>query len=106
MRLLLDENLPVELSSKLTNHEVGTVAGVGWQGVTSGELLRRASGRFDSLITIDRSIGQQKIAAQAVGVVLVRAQSNRLRDLLPRIPAVLAAVESVRPGELISVGIS
>jgi hypothetical protein len=104
MRLLLDENLPVDLSVELTGHDVSTVAGLGWQGVTNGELLRRASGRFDTLITMDRSIGRWKSPVQTVGIVLVRARSNRMRDLLPRIPAILAAVGTVRPGELISVG--
>jgi len=106
MRILLDENLPVDLSVELTGHDVSTVAGLGWQGVTNGELLRRASGCFDTLITMDRSIGQWKSPVQTVGIVLVRAQSNKMRDLLPRIPAILAAVESVRPGESISVGFS
>jgi hypothetical protein len=36
---------------------------MGWAGVKNGELLTRAAGEFDALITIDRSMTfQQKIS--------------------------------------------
>lgn len=105
MRLLLDENLPVELAAELTGHEVSTVSDLGWQGVTNGELLKRASGRFECLITMDRSIGlQQSIPVLALGIVLVRAASNQMRHLRPLVPALLPALAAVRPGEVKQVG--
>lgn len=101
MRLLLDENLPIELASELTGHEVSTVSGLGWQGVTNGELLRRASGNFECLITMDRGIGLQRSKSSLeVGIVLVRAVSNQMRHLRPLVPALLVALTTLRPGEL------
>jgi hypothetical protein len=44
VRVLLDENVPVGLAPDLVGHEVQTVSGLGWAGVTNSELLRRASG--------------------------------------------------------------
>ena len=38
MRILLDENLPVDLAAELVGHEVDTVVGLGWTGVGNGEL--------------------------------------------------------------------
>jgi hypothetical protein len=45
-----------------------------WEGVQNGELLRRAAGRFDVLVTMDRNLEiQQPLARQPFGIVLVRA---------------------------------
>ncbi len=49
VRVLLDENLPVELAGELSAHDVDTVIGLGWSGITNGELLRRAVDRYDAL---------------------------------------------------------
>ena len=56
MRVLLDECVPRALRNDLVGHAVTTVAEAGWAGVTNGELLRRAAGRFDLMITIDRNL--------------------------------------------------
>ena len=47
---------------------------------------------------------QQNLAAIGMAVVLVRAKSNRLVDLRPLVPAILAAVAVVRAGEVRRVG--
>jgi len=47
---------------------------------------------------------QQNVAALKVGVVVIRAASSRMADLLPLIPALLAALDGIRPGELRRVG--
>ena len=44
MRVLLDENLPLDLAPELLGHDVQTVVGLAWQGVKNGELLRRTAG--------------------------------------------------------------
>jgi predicted nuclease of predicted toxin-antitoxin system len=43
MRILLDENLPLDLARDLLGHDVQTVVGLGWEGAKNGELLRRAA---------------------------------------------------------------
>lgn len=105
MRVLLDENLPIDLAAQIANHEVDTVLGLGWDGVTNGELLRRCHGRFDALVTMDRNFEfQQPISKQSFGVILIRAKSNRLAHLVPLIPQLLSTLEAVRPGELRTIG--
>ena len=105
MRVLLDENLPVGLASALEPLDVATVSGLGWTGIKNGELLRRAAGKFDILVTMDRNLRhQQQLANQPFGVILVRAASNRMSDLVPLVPAILSAIAETGPGELRRVG--
>ncbi len=105
MRILLDENLPVDLASEITGHEVDTVIGMGWSGVTNGELLRRSAGRFEVFVTMDRNLErQQPIACQPFGVILIRAKSNRLVHLLPLVPQLMTEIVGIRAGELRMIG--
>ena len=105
MRVLLDENLPVGLAVELVGHDVATITGLGWSGSKNGELLRRAQGRFEVLLTMDRNLEhQQNISALELSLVLVIARSNRMDHLRPLVPAILQAIESVRFGELRRVG--
>ena len=105
MRVLLDENLPHDLIAKLSGHTVSTVQGMGWAGVENGELLRRASGLTDVFITMDRRLEhQQDIAALPFGVILLVARSNRVQDLLPLVPDLLATLARIGAGKLEQVG--
>ena len=67
MRVLLDEQLPRQLATELTDHEVRTVQQQGWAGLTNGELLRRAADEgFQVLITADQNLEfQQNLPARA-----------------------------------------
>ncbi len=108
MRVLLDEQLPIDLSSQLRGHGVETVAGRGWAGITNGELLSRMRGHYDVLITMDRGIEfQQQISTSPFGIVVVRARSNRMQHLSPLVPAILAAIAAIaatKPGRVQRVG--
>ena len=105
MRILLDENLPVELAVELTGHEVTTVTGLGWQGIKNSELMRRKQGRFEVLVTMDRNLErQQNIPGFEAAILVLVAHSNRMVHLRRLVPAILAALKTVRPGELRRVG--
>ncbi len=105
MRVLLDENIPVDLAALLTGHDVQTVSALRWQGLKNGELLERAGGRFDAFITMDRNIKQQQaLADRSFGVVFVRAPSNRITYLQPLVPALLEVLTGLEPGQLVRVG--
>lgn len=56
MRLLLDENFPVDFAKRLVAHEVLTVHSLSWSGIKNGELLRRAHAVCDVFITLDRNL--------------------------------------------------
>ena len=86
MRVLLDEQLPKDLSSH-RGHTVETVMERGWAGIKNGELLSRMRGHYDVLITMDRGIEfQQQVPTLPFGIVIVRARSNRMQHLSPLVP--------------------
>jgi hypothetical protein len=105
VRVLLDENLPHDLSSALTGHVVSTVQGLGWAGTKNGALLKRAGDLCDVFISMDGNIEhQQDLANLSFGVVVIDAPSNRMADLLPVVVELLQAIDAVRPGEVRHVG--
>ncbi len=106
MRVLLDECVPRKLKSTLTRYECRTVPEEGLAGKKNGELLSLAEDAgFDVFLTVDRGIEfQQNLQSRRIAVLLVRARSSRLADLLPHVPAVLEKLDSLRPGEIVRVG--
>ena len=107
MRVLLDENLPHTLRQLFENpSEVITVSYRGWTGKENGELLRLAADEFDAFITMDGSIPyQQNLEAIQIGIILLKADSNRDEDLTPLMPQVNAALKTLKKGEVVPVSI-
>jgi len=105
VRVLLDENLPVDFAALVAGHEVVTVRGLGWAGTQNGELMQRAAAVCDVFVTMDRNIPhQQHIPGLPFGVILLASHSNRLADLRPHVAALLAAIPRAKPGVLQRVG--
>ena len=105
MRVLLDECVDSRLARELTGHDVTTVPEAGWAGTHNGELLALAEKQFDAFLTVDRNLSfQQPLPKFRIAVVVVRAPTNRLHDLLPRVPDILAALSVAKHGEVTWVG--
>jgi hypothetical protein len=105
MRVLLDECLPRRLKVDLPDHEVRTAQEEGWTGLKNGALLRAAAGRFDVLLTVDRSIAfQQNLRGLSIGVLAMVVPSNRLVDIRPLMAQVRQALSKVRAGQVLRVG--
>ena len=67
-------------------------------------LLRLMAGVFDVFITIDNNLeDQQQLAGQPVAFVVLSAVNNKLETLLPLIPDVRAALETLQPGQVVKV---
>ena len=100
MRVLLDENLDWRLKLGFLEHEVETVASMGWKGLQNGALLKQAVERkFRFLITMDNKMAyQHDLTAYDITVIVLRARTNRLQDTRPLIPAILQAFSQARPG--------
>ena len=99
MRVLIDACLPVELKTLLEGTEVKTARDMGWQQLDNGQLLNKADGRFDVIVTMDKSMpSQQIIARHSIAVVIVKARSNRIADLSPLLPQIQAAIGHGAPG--------
>ena len=105
MRLLLDECIPRKLKDNLGGHDCRTAPEEGLAGKKNGELLLLAEqAGFQVLVTLDRGIEyQQNLPARRIAVVLIRAKSNRLADLLPHLPEILRILGSLQPGQLVKI---
>ncbi len=103
MRVLLDECIPQDFRYEfggLENVEVQTARFAQLHQCTDADLLDAIAGRFDILVTIDTSLRyQQNIAGRPFAVIVLRAASNRLSDLLPLAPELRRALDKVNPGE-------
>ena len=90
MRIQLDESLPRPLARLLPEHEVRTVAAMGWTGIRNSELLQLAAGEFDAFLTADQNLEhQQNLNALPIAIVLLVAPTNRIEYFRPLIPALL-----------------
>lgn len=106
MKILLDECAPRKLKLFLENHGhlCSTVQEQGWSGIRNGELLALAELSFDVLISVDRNIRyQQNLAGRNLGLVVIRARTNRLIDLEPHFPACAEALIDIQSGQLIEI---
>jgi predicted nuclease of predicted toxin-antitoxin system len=105
MRVFLDECVDWRLSRDLIGHQVVNARQMGWTSIENGELLALASQHFDVFVTVDRNLAfQQNPAALPIPVIILRARTNRLADLRPLVPSLLAAIASIKPGALVTVG--
>lgn len=104
MRVLLDECLPQSLKADLPGHDAKTVPEMDWAGTENGELLRLAEQQFDAFITVDRNLPRQlDLSNLRIAVIVLSAPTNRRVDLQPLMPRVGAALESVRPGQVVRI---
>lgn len=105
MRVLIDNCLPWRLGDAIVGHEVESVVKLRWAALDDGPLLDAMVGRFDVLVTVDKSIPfQQQLAGRPVALVVLRAKSNNLKDVLPLVPALLETLASIAPGEAREIG--
>lgn len=105
MRLLLDECIDRKLAREFPGYEVKTVPQMGWAGVKNGQLLALAEAEFDIFITVDRNLSfQQNLPQFDIAVIVLQAPSNRLADLKPLEPQVLALLATVAKGQAIAIG--
>lgn len=100
MRVLLDECVDRRLAKDIVGHEVKTAPQMGWATIENGDLLALAAKQFDVFITIDRNLSfQQNLPKFDIAVLILRARSNRLRDLRPLVPKLLQTLPRAKCGQ-------
>lgn len=101
LRVLLDENVDRLLTSHFdSDFEVATVPEQGWDGLSDGDLLRRADEQFDVLVTMDQNLPyQQNLSAFEVAVGVLKAPSNAFPDVVELMPKVNEQVRHAKAGE-------
>jgi hypothetical protein len=105
VKVFLDECVDWRLSRAVAGHDVRTARQMGWVAIKNGELLALVSQAFDVLVTVDRNLAfQQNVATLQIAVVVLRAKTNRLADLMPLVPDLMAAIDTVKPGTVQFIG--
>jgi predicted nuclease of predicted toxin-antitoxin system len=99
MRLLIDECVDERLRNSFQGHDCQTARYAKLAGLKNGDLLLAAEqAGFQVIITVDQSIPeQQNLHDRKIAMVILCAPTNRIRDLLP---LVLAILEEIRPGQV------
>ncbi|NER20267.1 MAG: hypothetical protein F6J96_05960 [Symploca sp. SIO1C2] len=100
MKVLLDECVDRKLAREFVGYDVKTVPQMGWGGVKNAQLLALAEAEFDNFITVDRNLSfQQNLPQFDIAVIVLQAPSNRLADLKPLVPKVLAVMATAAKGK-------
>jgi predicted nuclease of predicted toxin-antitoxin system len=100
MKILLDECVPWPMRTLFANHSCTSVQAEGWSGIRNSELLKRAEGSFDLLITADQNIAfQQNLSSNTLAIL--ELSTNDLRRIQAAAEAIQRAVEEINPGEFV-----
>ncbi|MGH2607751.1 MAG: hypothetical protein ACRDHF_01565 [Tepidiformaceae bacterium] len=65
-----------------------------------------AAKEFQIFVTVDRNLSfQQNLPAFDIAVIVLRAKSNRLADLQPLVPELLATIPTAKRGVATFIGV-
>src|SRR5215470_5810149 len=106
MRILIDECIDERFRNSFPGHDCQTSRYARLAGLKNGDLLAAAeTAGFDVFLTVDQGIEyQQNLTGRSIAIIILRAKSNRLADLLPLVPASVSCTESIRPGQIVRIG--
>jgi hypothetical protein len=106
VKVFVDECVDWRFARDIVGHEVKTARQMGWLTIKNGELLELAAREFEVFVTVDRNLSfQQNLPAFPIAVIVLRAPSNRLADLKPLVPELLACIPNAKRGAVEYVGV-
>jgi len=98
---VLDNCVPRTILRRLPGLGAKAVRDFGWASVDDGPLLDRLEDVGDAFEAIEQNLPfQQRLHDRPFGTIVLCARTNRLIDLLPLIPQLLATIPVVRPGQV------
>jgi predicted nuclease of predicted toxin-antitoxin system len=105
VRILLDECIPIDFRRSFPDHEVHSAQWAGFKGKKNGELLQAAEAAgYGVLLTVDQGLTRQKSpVGLKLSILVIRARTNQMEDLLPLLDAVRKALDRIKPGEIQSI---
>ena len=105
MKLPLDECIDRRLAKEFSEVEVKTVTQLDWAGIKNGTLLALAEKQFDVFVTVDRNLSfQQSIPKFDIAVILLHVRTNKLADLKPLVPEIMAVLSDIKRGQVTHIG--
>ena len=99
MNILFDQGTPVPLRAALVGHPVETAYERHWSTLSNGDLLSVAeTASFDVFVTTDQNLpNEQNLSGRRIAVIVL--PTTRWQQIQQHAADVVAAVESIRPGE-------
>lgn len=102
--VLLDENVPRQVRKLLPMFSVSKVQEMGIGSIKNGKLIEYAEGKFDVLVTADKSIPyQQNLKGRTLAIVVIRPKLNKMAFIIPMMNDVIDVISRIQPGEIIVV---
>ena len=100
MKLSIDECIDERLRVSFFDHDCSTPR---FAGLKNGSLLAAAEAAgFEVLITVDQNIpNQQNLTERRLSILILRAKTNRLRDLIELVPLANDALKLIGYGNVI-----
>lgn len=98
MRILLDENMPLDFGDLLPEHTVDHLETIGKKGTQNGELMALARLKYDAFLTLDRGILHQHRHEGPLIILAIRVQNSKKETVLARGPAVAEFLRQVEIG--------
>jgi len=98
VRVLLDESVPVQVANALTGHAVASVNGLGWKGISNGDLLQAAEAAgYEVLVVADKNLRyQQNLSSRHISIV--ELWTNHRPTLERHFQQIADAVTAAKPG--------
>jgi predicted nuclease of predicted toxin-antitoxin system len=105
MRILLDECIDESLRHCFAQHECQTCRFAGFKGFANGRLISAAEkAGFQVLITVDQNLPrQQNLKGRSLSIVVLTGRTTEIDELMALVPAVLAALETLGPGQVLCI---
>src|ERR1700690_3676429 len=105
MRILLDECLPLDFRHSFPGHDAHTALWAGFKSKKNGELLLAADrAGYDVFLTVDQGVPHQlPSGSRKLSIILLRSRTNQIEDLLPFVDAILNALETIVPGQVVPI---
>ena len=96
MRVFVDECVNRRLLRHLTGHVFTHISDTTLRSTKNGALLRAVAPDYDVFLTTDRSIPHQQNSRKfPLSFVILLGVSNKVSDLLPLVPELLAALDRI-----------
>ena len=89
-KILIDENIDVNLKLHLEDFDIYTVSEMGWNSKKNGELIKLASNNsFTHLLTLDKSLRyQQNLSKYPLNFILLNSPNSKIDTLLKFLPQI------------------
>ena len=107
MRVLNDECLPRKLKKHLTRVTIAEpFQRQGQQASVMGSFSLTERQKYEIFLTMDKGVAyEHNLRGLGLAIIILRATSNPLADLLPYVPDCLKRMKSIKPGEVVRVGL-